>query len=155
MHTIFDMLVSRFFELYICDNIKIATSFASYPQLLSIRDWYDIYFFIASKTTFIKLIHWCRTGNGMHNHIKTYDLYFSCSSTWYTPNKLYFFHCMSCWFAWIILYCLCFLIYIYVYVCICVIYIFINFIMSIIPTLYFFCRFFYLNKILPYEKKSP
>ena len=37
--------------------------------------------FTDSKTTFIKLINWCRTGKAMHNHIKAYALYFSWSST--------------------------------------------------------------------------
>ena len=76
---------------YICDNINIVTSFASLKIILKKIMFYLIWywFFIASKTTVIKLINWCRTGNGMH--IKTYDLYFSCYSIWYTLNKLYCF----------------------------------------------------------------
>ena len=106
-----------------------------YPKYVFYLIWYR--FHIDSKTTLIKLINWCRTGNRMHNHIKTYDLYFS--STWYTLNKLYCFHCLYCWFTWNILYILvllyiiffcktvtfyivCFLIYIYVYRYVCNIY---------------------------------
>ena len=78
--------------------------------------WNDIDVLLMVKTAFIKLINWCRTRNGMHNHMKTYDLYFLCSSNWYTLNKLYCFHCLSCWFIWIILYILVFF-YIIIYFC--------------------------------------
>ena len=66
---------------YICENINIATPFASFKRILNKFMFYLIlyWFLIDSKTTFNNLINWCRTGNRMHNHIKTYNLYFSCS----------------------------------------------------------------------------